>query len=462
MVHERRFTSRAATRRQVLRFSGAGTVGAATALLAACQPGGAAGGTAAPPAADSTCRSKLEFFLPFAPGSLQHTALQQLGTDFAQRRSGCSVELVTTGGAADGTAEKLTTTLAAGTAPALVVMPPGTVTTWSARSLIAPVDDLYKRDRITTTDFPVPLWKQMSYGGKVWFLPIFVNADFVMFWNKAHFREIGLDPEKAPETIADLDKAAQKLTLDQGGDLKRVGMTPWLVSNAGNTLQNWGYAFGGSFYDEAKDELTFNHPRIVRAVEWYTGWARTLGTDRVDKLRKSVQLAPNTDFLGSGLQSMHPLTSPLVRGTQAFAPTIELAGGPMPGEAPGKPGACTIGGQEICAVPGAKRAEAWDFMKYVALSDEGTKVIANGVGIPGYLKSPSLNDLSKDPAQKVFVDAAKRAQFVQIGFYAPVNLNLAPIQEVIDGKRGVRDAMDTINTDVNRQLKDLKAQLAKK
>ena len=49
-----------------------------------------------------------------------------------------------------------------------------------------------------------------------------------MLWNKAAFREAGLDPEKPPRTIAELDAYCEKLTkVDKRGRLTQVGIIPW-------------------------------------------------------------------------------------------------------------------------------------------------------------------------------------------------------------------------------------------
>jgi multiple sugar transport system substrate-binding protein len=70
----------------------------------------------------------------------------------------------------------------------------------------------------------------MSFDNKVWLLPgSEANADFILFWNKQHFKEAGLDPEKGPTTIAELDGMAQRLTREQGGQLDRLAMKPWDV-----------------------------------------------------------------------------------------------------------------------------------------------------------------------------------------------------------------------------------------
>jgi multiple sugar transport system substrate-binding protein len=441
-------------RRLLLRSAAAGAGGG---LLAAC----AAGGDAPGGAQSATCRSRLEFYTPFAATTVQYQGFQDVIAAFGRQRSGCTVEQVPLTGGAGGVTEKLTAALAAGTPPSLVVLGgPGNVATWSARGLIAPVDDLFKRDRLNSADFPVPLWKPMNHQGKVWFLPLFANADFVLHWNKQHFREVGLNPDKGSETVADLDTTIQRLIREQGGELTQIGMQPWDIYGLGNTLQAWGYAFGGSFFDEARNELTFNHPRILRAVEWFTGWAHRLGVDRVTRLRQAAAV-PGVHVFGSGRVSIAPMTSPGLRAVQQHDPAIQIGAGLMPGEAPGKPGTVSVGGQMISAVPGDRRLEAWDFMRFIGASEEGTSIMAQQAGIPGWLKSPGLAELSKDPLQKAYVDGLRRAQSVQLGYYAPFTLNLAPIQEVIDGKRAVRDALEAVNREANQSLKDLRAQLGK-
>jgi ABC-type glycerol-3-phosphate transport system substrate-binding protein len=442
-----------ATARRPLLFSAIG--GAGGALVPACAPGGAPSGPQ-----PATCRSKLEFYTPFAATTVQYQGFQDAITAFGRQRSGCTVEQVPQAGA-PAVQEKLTATLAGGTPPALTVMPPGNVTIWSAAGIIAPVDDLFKRDRLNSADFPAPLWTPMSHGGKVWFLPLFANADFVLHWNQAHFREAGLDPGKGPQTIADLDRMIQQLTREHGGDLARLGMQPWDTYGLGNTIQAWGYAFGGSFYDERRDELTFTHPRVMRAVEWYTGWAQRLGVDRVNQLRRAAATPAGAHFFATGLVSIAPMTSPNLRATQRHDAQLQIGAGPMPAEAPGTPGTVTVGGQCIAAVPGSTRAEAWDFMRFIGASEEGTTLVARTAGTPGWLKSPGLNELAADPLQKAYIDGLRRAQSVQLGYYAPFALNLAPIQEVVDGKRAVRDALEAINREANQSLKDLRAQLGK-
>ena len=436
--------------------AGGGLAGAALAAgLSACAPAGSGGGTAAGGAAPAACAERMEVWSAFASGTVQAEAMNRLTADFAAGKTGCAVEVVVL---PTDLELKLTAARAAGAPPATATLAPAQVTSWSAQGLLQPLDDLFKRERLAKEDFPAPLWQNMNFTGKTWFLPLYANADFVLHWNKAHFRQVGLDPEKGPETIEALDRMIPQLTREQGADFERLGMEPWNLYGSGNTFQAWGFAFGGSFKDEAKDELTFDHPRIQRAVEWYTGWARRLGAARVAQMETALT-PPGGNFFSSNRLSIHPLTSPQLRFVQRHDPTIEIGAGIMPGEAPGRPGAVAIGGWATGVIGGSKQREAgWQLVKYLGADETGTATVAKIMGIPGWLKSPGLTELAKDPLQKAYVDGLRRAQYPQIGFYSAGGWDLTPIQQVIDGQRGVKDAMEAINRDANQRYRDWKRQ----
>src|SRR5262249_40146581 len=156
--------------------------------------------------------------------------------DFAGGKTGCSVEIVVL---PTDLVPKLTAALAAGSPPATATLAPAQVTNWSATGLLQAVGDLFKRDKLDSADFPAPLWQNMNFTGKTWFLPLYANADFILHWNKAHFRDVGLDPEKGPETIDALDRLIPQLTREQGADFERLGMEPWNLYGSGNTFQAW-------------------------------------------------------------------------------------------------------------------------------------------------------------------------------------------------------------------------------
>jgi multiple sugar transport system substrate-binding protein len=427
--------------RRTLLTTGSG----AAALLAACAPGS---GSSTRPATGAGCKGTIEVWAYGIGGE----TMRQLIADFTAKHPNCTIAAIDQADDAQGTVQaKLTTAQVGGAPPALTGLSPSRLRTWTDAGLITDVDDLFKRDKLSGNDFPPALWKAMNYGGKVRALPFRANPDFVMHWLKDHFREVGLDPEKGPQTIADVDRMIPMLTRDRGGTLERVGMQPWdFYGTGGNTINAWTRAFGGSFYDEQKDELTFTHPRILRAVEWYVEWARRIGADRVKALETEFN-ASNTGshFFVSRKWSMHPLTPVTLQTIKRVDPSLatpeKIGAGPFPFEPPGKLGAVTIGGWGIAAVAGSNlRDDAWAFMKYCGASEDGTLIIARTNGLPGWLKSPGLAEIAKDPMQKPYVEAIQRAEFAQYGYYVPTSPSFAPLDEAIAGRRTARDALEAM------------------
>jgi multiple sugar transport system substrate-binding protein len=447
-------------RRQGWLLAGPAAAIGGTFALAACGMGSTTPGTTpgTTPAATG-CHSRLEMFVAAGPGTPRFESYTDALKSFS--RPGCTVELSVVPSAE--LLAKITAAVTAGTPPALTELAPGAMRLWEASGVLASLDELFKRDKLSKDDFPVAMWKIMSYANKVWFLPgAEANADFILFWNKQHFKEVGLDPEKGPTTIAELDAMSLKLTRENAGALERIPMKPWDVYGIGNSTQGWGYAMGAQFYDEQKAELTFTHPRVQRAAEWMAGWAQRLGFERVNTLQQSVA-TPGVPFFGTGRISIAPLVSVHLRDTLKNDPNMQIGAGPLPGEAPGKTGAVAMGGWVVGAPSGGKqRDEAWDTLKHFGVSDEGTAAIARRGGIPGYLKSPALAELSKDVLFKQFVDGVRRAEFPQVGFYAPGGYDSAPIQEAIEGKRSVKDALEAVNRDANQRNNDWKARNNKK
>ena len=435
------------TRRRQLGVAGAGGAWLATACGTQAAPGGGA-------AAVTACKSRLEMMVAAGPGAARYEAYSDALKTFV--RPNCTVELSVVPSA--DLLAKVTTAVTAGVPAALTEFPPGALRQWLASSVLAPLDDLFKRDKLSQNDFPPAMWKYMSVDNKVWLLPgAEANADFIIFWNKQHFKEAGLDPDKGPTTIAELDTMAMKLTREQGGALERVSMKPWDVYGIGNSVQGWGYAMGASFYDEKNDMQTFTHPRVQRAVEWMADWSKRLVYDRVQQFQTSVAVQ-GVPFFGTGRVSIAPLVSVNLRDTLKNDPSMQIGAGPMPGEAPGKPGAVAMGGWVVGALAGGKqRDEAWDALKHIGVSDEGTLAVARRGGIPGYLKSPGLAELAKDPLFKQYVDGVRRAEFVQVGFNTPGGWGSAPIQAAIEGKMTVKEALEEVNRDANQRHADWKA-----
>ena len=121
--------------------------------------------------------------------------------------------------------ETLTAGVAARPRP-LTLLAPTSVTTWGPLGLLEPLDDVFQRDKLSGNDFFPPVWETMSYQGQVWHLPLQVDPNFPFFWNKATLRQAGLNPDRAPATVDELDQARRPSTARRGANGSASASSP--------------------------------------------------------------------------------------------------------------------------------------------------------------------------------------------------------------------------------------------
>jgi sn-glycerol 3-phosphate transport system substrate-binding protein len=110
--------------------------------------------------------------------------------------------------------------------------------------------------------------------GKTWSVP-FQRSTAIFYYNKAAFKEAGLDPEKFPTTWAALAAAAAKLTKrDASGRVTRWGIK--MASDLGNAQWTFGALANQAeqkLMNEAGTEVYFNQPKTAEALAFWRGLA---------------------------------------------------------------------------------------------------------------------------------------------------------------------------------------------
>jgi multiple sugar transport system substrate-binding protein len=172
---------------------------------------------------------------------------------------------------------KYTTAIVAGRGPDVILTPNfnSPIPEWAANQLIQPLDPWFKQMNVKPSQFMPWVWNMDYFHGRVWgFLQEYDTTLFV--WNKDAFKAAGLDPNRPPRTIAELDADAKKLTkFDAKGNLIQAGIIPW--EQWGNDPRYWAAMFGGSLYDADKRQYTLNAPGNVAALDWMGKYAKMLG-----------------------------------------------------------------------------------------------------------------------------------------------------------------------------------------
>ncbi len=157
--------------------------------------------------------------------------------------------------------------------------------------------------QIDPESFAPAVRRLLTYQGRLW-AGVNTIYNLALYYNRAMFREAGLDPAHPPRTIAELDAAADRLVVrGPGGRLERAGFLPsmpdwWPYS--------WPIMFGGTLYDAAANRAVFTDPATVAAYEWVQGCPRRLG------LRES------SEFGHAYSRSYHTAQDPFISGRVAM------------------------------------------------------------------------------------------------------------------------------------------------
>ena len=142
---------------------------------------------------------------------------------------------------AGGYTEAYAKTLAAirgGTPPDVAIMLSQNLNDIIGQDIVIPLDELIAADaaQVKMDDFFPAFMLNSTQGGKVWSIP-FQRSTPVMYYNKDAFKEVGLDPNKPPQTQAEMVAAAKKLTKQEGGRTTRWGLA--IPSSGG--VDTWLY-----------------------------------------------------------------------------------------------------------------------------------------------------------------------------------------------------------------------------
>jgi ABC-type glycerol-3-phosphate transport system substrate-binding protein len=120
----------------------------------------------------------------------------------------------------------------------------------------------------------------LTWKGSVYGIP-FAASHFALYYNKARFREAGLDDRMPPTTLSQLDAFAEKLSIyDADGTLTHAGFD----AGHGDVLA-WIVAFGGRLYDADEFKVTATHPNNIKWLEWVKQNADKYGYEAVERLK---------------------------------------------------------------------------------------------------------------------------------------------------------------------------------
>jgi len=180
--------------------------------------------------------------------------------------------------AASGVLQKTLIATAAGVPPDVAMLGDNDVPQFAARDALMPLDDLAAEHGITAAKFKKVFWDECHYDGHLYALAT-TGYDYALYLNTAKFRAAGLDPNKPPQTIAELDADAQKMdVIDPSGNISVAGYLP---TEPGWAINETPIFFGGEWWDQEHQRFSFTDPRVIEAFTWVQSYSKRLGADAI-------------------------------------------------------------------------------------------------------------------------------------------------------------------------------------
>lgn len=315
-------------------------------------------GMAAPALAQQLVR--LTFYYPVGVAGPLARVINEMVDEFNAEHPHIEVIPVYSGDY-DPTMQKVVTAVRAGNPPDIAVVEISEFATLRAMDAVAPLDEYIAQEPGYLEGFFPAFLENSIDEGRVYGIP-FQRSTPVLYWNKEAFAEAGLDPDRPPTTWEELREYAQKLTVREGNEVVRWGVTisggwhDWLFE--GFVRQN-----GAALIDFDNRKVQFNSPEAVEALEFWIDLQRNL---KVAPPHSTWASTP-PDFVAGKTAMLYHSTGILtfLKDSAPFPFGVAF----MPGN---KSYGAAVGGGNFFVfkdIPQAHKDAAWEFIRWMTTDE---------------------------------------------------------------------------------------------
>jgi multiple sugar transport system substrate-binding protein len=173
-------------------------------------------------------------------------------------------------------------------------------------------------------------------------------------------------------------------------------------------LVDYGWLFGGGWYDARSQQVTADLPQNVKALTWETQFYTKYGAKNIDNFVKSAGAYLSNDVFASGKLAMaFDGEWWLDFAPPAFIPKIGAAPFPAPRGLSKYTGTSFIDtNPQVIPANAAHKQDAFDFIKWETTDPSACIYFNQHVFNLPQLRSVPASAISKDPRFKVFADIA--------------------------------------------------------
>jgi len=382
------------SRRDVLRAAGTTAAGLAMAGVAGCQPA-AKPTTAANTAANAPQTDSV--FLNYWTGwsGKEFDALQLSVDKYNKENPKAFVNMTTV----FGQYEKVLTAIAGGNPPDVIsAVWLHQLVSMAGRDGLIPVTQYATGDGITGKEYWPNVWDAWHWKGDLWGMAITVNAS-TFTYRRDIFKEVGLDPDKPPQTIAELEDADKKLEKVDDKGIQRVGMMR-------GSIFSWAYVYGGDWFDEKANKVTADTEKNIAALDMIGEYYKRLGTSKIQAFQSGFGdfMSANNPFM-AGLQTIYNCGEWMIQFIKEFAPDTDYAYMTYPHPDGGRENMTTFDGSVFTIPKGAKHADSsWKFISWLCKDENMAEIDYAFQNIPTKIAVAQSDKFMSDPKFKFNVD----------------------------------------------------------
>lgn len=344
---------------------------------------------------------------------------------------------------------KLLPAIAGGTTPDVIFVD-GVISDAVQHDFLLDITNMVERDKFSYDIFYKYKADQCLYKGGYYAMPY--NADYVgtLLYNKTLFKKCGLDPNKPPKTLEDVEKYTEKMTVKgTDGFFTSVGFVPWDGLYRRN--ESVVAPFGGSFADKDGNPSPKNSI-VIESLKWLMKFVDKYGYQKVNDSLAKLGCNVDDGFVKGNI-GMRYSYNVIVQDLLDKEVTFEWDIDKFPTKDPNNtnPG---WGRGFVAAIPKLSKHpnEAFEFLKYVT-GDEAQTILMDNIPRGKWLSSSrKANEHIRGqiPSQlQFFIDEV----FPVIGGEQVVSKNWATynkmcnttIEDIIQGKQELTAALDNLD-----------------
>jgi multiple sugar transport system substrate-binding protein len=273
--------------------------------------------------------------------------------------------------------QKTLVATAAGTPPDVAGLWDYDVPQYAAMDALEPLDTMAAAHGITAASYQKVYWDECHYDGRLYALFSTPNV-VALHYNKPMFaaaagkiRAAGLDPDRAPRTIDELDRYAAALDVKDANG--RYDVMGYLPGEPGWYLNYTCFWFGGSWWDDKNRRFTFTDPAVIKSYQWVQSYYKRMGPTAAADFQSGVGNfdSPQNAFMAHtvAMEQQGVFFANFIHHQQ---PAMDGQWGlaPFPSAVPGLNDVCYCNGDVLVIPRTAKhKKEAFEFVAYVNRQD---------------------------------------------------------------------------------------------